>query len=389
MQTACGSCNDKLKDMNRLNTIHDIIYGSLCPWRRDNLQKSDDYWKEKTLAREKRPLAYKSLFFSARLRCYQSLIDSDVDHFVEETGSKVKDTKSSNLSLLKMKDTRETVEGFAKTAIREQKMTGIAKEDILDTNADLFDRQADKETFIIMDYIVVALARCYFSIQTICGKALSDDRRLDLPTFCTSMLGRQRLSLLADIKEKDLSGDTKAVAEIKKSPTAKKIKDDTTPYTFNYKYEGAERAMRLNAVMQLLVAEGWIAADTTPDNFFNFFEGKSLHCNIKWTGRTATLCALLNQLTVQPFIEMKKGCTKALIAKNQFGKTFDYRGTTDEDKAKTVNTCIDLLNPKHNLPNPNAPTEDYDDNDMPFMKAQIREADFEVRKRGHWGRNAY
>lgn len=371
--------------MVRLNTIHDIIYGPLCPMRRDNLQKPDDYWKEKTLAREKRPLAYKSLFFSARLRCYQSLIDSDVDHFVERTGRLLEDTKSPNMALLKMKDTRETVEGFAKAAIREQKMTGIVKDDIVGTDADLFDRQADKETYIIMDYIVVALARCYFSIQTICGKALPDDRRLDLPTFCTSMLGRQRLSLLADIKEKELTGDTKTVAEIKKSPTAKRIKDDTTPYTFNYKYEGVERAMRLNAVMQTLVSEGWIDAETTPNNFFNFFEGKPLHCNIKWTGTAAALCALLNNLTVQPFIEMQKGCTKALIAKNQFGKTFDYRGTTDEDKAKTVNTCIDLLNPKFKLPNRNAPTDD-DDNDDPFVKAQLREAGFEARKRGHWAK---
>lgn len=368
--------------MNRLNTIHDIIYGTLCPWRRDNLQKSDDYWKEKTLAREKRPLSYKSLFFSARLRCYQSLIDSDVDHFVEETGRMVKDTKSSNLSLLKMKDTRETVEGFAKAAIREQKMTGIAKEDILDTNADLFDRQADKETFIIMDYIVVALARCYFSVQTICGKALPDDRRLDLPTFCTFMLGRQRLSLLADIKEKELTGDTKAVADIKNAPAAKKVKDDTTPYTVNYKYHGAERAMRLNAVMMTLVAEGWIASDTTPDSFFTFFEGKPWRCNVTWTGSAASLCALLNELTVQPFIEMQKGCNKALIAKNQFGKAFDYRGTTDEYKEKIVNTCIDLLNPKFKLPSMNSSAED--DDSSSYLKAQLREAGFEARKRGHW-----
>lgn len=372
--------------MVRLNTIHDIIYGSLRPMRRDNLQKPDDFWREKTVAREKRPTLDKSLFFSARLRCYQSLIDSDVDHFVEETERTVKDTKSPNLSLLKMKDTIETVEGFAKAAIREQKTTGIVKDDILGISADLFERQVEKETFIIMDYIVVALARCYFSIQAICDKALPDDRRLDLSTFCTSMLGRQRLSLLADIRQKDLCGDTKAVAEIRKaSPSRKKIKDDLTPYTVKYNYLSAERAVRLNGVMQLLVAEGWIAADTTPENFFNFFEGKPLHCNIKWTGSAAALGALLNNLTVQPFIEMQKGCTKALVAKNQFGKTFDYRGTTDDENKNMVNIIIDLLNPRNKIPNRNAPTDD-DDNDDPLMKAQLREAGFEARKRGHWAK---
>ena len=55
--------------MNRLNNIHDIIYGSLRPWHRDNLMKSDEYWKEKTVDTKKEPLSYKSLFFSPRLHC--------------------------------------------------------------------------------------------------------------------------------------------------------------------------------------------------------------------------------------------------------------------------------------------------------------------------------
>ena len=235
-----------------------------------------------------------------------------------------------------------------------------------------------------MDYIVVALARCFFSIQTICGKALPDSSRLNLSAFCTSMLGRQRLSLLADINPKDLSGDTKAAAEIKKASTSqKKNKNDLTPYTVKYKYNGSERSVRLNAVMQILIAEGWIAADTKPDDFFNFFEGKPLHCNIKWTGSAATLCAFLNELTVQPLIELGKGCTKSLIAKNQFDKTFDYRGTTNDDNKKVVTTCIDLLNPKVKLPDRSTTVED-DDNDTSLMKAQLCDAGFETRKRGHW-----
>lgn len=371
--------------MNRLNTIHDILYGSLRPWRRDNLEKSDDYWNEKTVESDKVTKFDNSLFFSARLRCYRALIDSDVDRFIAETRRMVEATKSPNVALLKMKDAKEAVAGFSKIAIREQKTIGIAKDDILGDNADLFDRKAEKETYIIMDYIVVALARCFFSIQTICGKAMSDERCLDLATFCTSMLGRQRLSLLADVKQKDLSGDTKAAAEIKKASTSqKKNKNDITPYTVKYKFNGVERAVRLNAVMKILIAEGWIAADTKPDDFFNFFEGKSLHCNIKWTGSAATLCAFLNELTVQPFIETGRGCTKSLIAKNQFGKTFDYRGTTNDDNKKVVTTCIDLLNPKVKLPDRSTTDED-DDTDSPFIKAQLREAGFETRKNGHWG----
>ena len=371
--------------MNRLNTIHDILYGSLRPWRRDNLEKSDDYWNEKTVERDKVTKFDNSLFFSARLRCYRALIDSDVDRFIAETRRMVEATKSPNVALLKMKDAKEAVAGFSNVAIQKLKMTDIRKDDILGDNADLFDRQAEKETFIIMDYIVVALARCFFSIQTICGKALADSSRLNISAFCTSMLGRQRLSLLADINQKDLSGDTKAAAEIKKASTSqKKNKNDLTPYTVKYKYNGSERSVRLNAVMQILIAEGWIAADTKPDDFFNFFEGKPLHCNIKWTGSAATLCAFLNELTVQPFIETGKGCTKSLIAKNQFDKTFDYRGTTNDDNKKVVTTCIDLLNPKVKLPDRSTTVED-DDNDTSLMKAQLCDAGFETRKRGHWG----
>ena len=98
--------------MNRLNTIHDILYGSLRPWRRDNLEKSDDYWNEKTVERDKVTKFDNSLFFSARLRCYRALIDSDVDRFIAETRRMVEATKSPNVALLKMKDAKEAVAGF-------------------------------------------------------------------------------------------------------------------------------------------------------------------------------------------------------------------------------------------------------------------------------------
>ena len=40
-------------NMNRLNTIHNIIYSNLRPWHRDNLMKPDEYWKEKTVDTKK------------------------------------------------------------------------------------------------------------------------------------------------------------------------------------------------------------------------------------------------------------------------------------------------------------------------------------------------
>lgn len=370
--------------MNRLNNIHDIIYGSLRPWHRDNLMKSYEYWKEKTVDTKKETPFNNSLFFSPRLRCYQSLIDFDIDLFISEASKTVETTKSENIALLKMKDTREAVAAFAKAAIAEQRMTGIKPDDILNDNADLFEQQDKKETFIIMDYMIVALARCYFSMQDVCSKALSDDRSLDLATFCTSILGRQRLSLLEDYTSyKKLIGDNTPV-DIKKTPKAKKVNDDTSPYTVNYSYSGSDRPLRLNLVMQMLIAAKWIAADTTPDNFFDFFGNKVWHCNIKWTASAAVLSTFLDELSKQPFIKLRKKCTMALIAKNQFGKSFDYRGATDEDKIELINKCISILNPKCKL---TSYSPDFDDDDPTlFMKAQIHDAGFETRKNGHWAK---
>lgn len=369
--------------MNRLNTIHNIIYGSLRPWHRDNLMKPDEYWKEKTVDTKKKTPFNNSLFFSPRLRYYQSVIDLDIDLFISEATRTVETTKSENIALLKMKDTREAVEAFAKAAIAEQRMTGIKPDDILNDNADLFEQQDKKETFIIMDYMIVALARCYFSMQNVCSKSLSDDRALDLATFCTSILGRQRLSLLEDYTSyKKLIGDNTPV-DIKKTPKAKKVNDDTSPYTVNYSYSGSDRPLRLNLVMQMLIAAKWIAADTTPDNFFDFFGNKVWHCNIKWTASASVLSTFLDELSKQPFIKLRKECTMAMIAKNQFGKSFDYRGTTDKHKIEIINTCISILNPLLRL----SSSPDFDnDNDAPFLKAQIREAGFETRKNGHWGK---
>lgn len=55
----------------------------------------------------------------------------------------------------------------------------------------------------------------------------------------------------------------------------------------------ARQRQRVDILYRKWTEWKWIDADTDPDDFDRLFEGQPRHCDIKWTGTSATLTILM------------------------------------------------------------------------------------------------
>ena len=350
-----------------LSTINSILFGELRPWLAENNGKSDMYWK--TMLRDTTAVALSftptvkiniddSVLFNAKLRYYRLRIDNAVNEYLNELFLQTDIYPHSYLKLNKVKTTRESTSGLIRDSLVEVAKSGIVGKQLLDEDADYNEDTLAKETCLIFNYVIVALARCFFEVQNRFEKEISEEDKYSIPSFCTTFLGRRSLSdifsieiipprkLRNDNNKKDSSEDNKPVC-----------------HTLKYLYDGFDRVKRINNLNQALTALGWIDTETDVDTFQLFFNGEPRQCDIKWTGSSALLQQMLKLLCGKKFIELPKGASVTSIMKNQFGKTKDsHSDRIDDATMNLIEMCISQLDPKVSLERA-APQRDND----PFL----------------------
>ena len=156
----------------------------------------------------------------------------------------------------------------------------------------------------------------------------------------------------------------------KKTVTAKE-----KPLTIRYYRHGnkgilARQRRRVSILYRKWTEWKWIDADTDPDDFDRLFEGQPRHCDIKWTGTSATLTILMQQLLEQDFIEKQTNCSAKHLVEKQFSKTpnSDRRRITQEIEEK-IRISILILDTSSPLPQRNA----RDDNEEDLSDAALYE----------------
>lgn len=117
----------------------------------------------------------------------------------------------------------------------------------------------------------------------------------------------------------------------------------------------ARQRQRVNILYRKWTEWKWIDADTDPDDFDRLFEGQPRHCDIKWTGTSATLTILMQQLLEQDFIERQTNCSAKHLVAKQFGKTPNSdRRRISKDIEEKIRISILILDTGRPLPQRNA-----------------------------------
>lgn len=337
-----------------LSTINSILFGELRPWLAENNGKSDMYWKTKLRETATVDLSFKPtvkiniddyLLFNAKLRYYRLRIDNAVNEYLNELFLQTDIYPHSYLKLNKVKTTRESTSGLICDSLAEVDKSGIVGRQLLDDDADYNEDKEAKEICLIFNYVIVALARCFFEVQNRFEKEISEEDIYSISSFCTTFLGRRSLS---DVFSIEIIPPRKPRNDNNKKDSS----EDNKPvfHTLKYLYDGFDRVKRINNFNQALTALGWIDTETDVDTFQLFFNGEPRQCNILWTGSSALLQQMLKLLCGKKFIELPKGASVTSIMKNQFGKEKDsHSGRIDEATMNLIEMCISQLDPKVSL----------------------------------------
>ena len=339
---------------SHLSTINSILFGELRPWLAENNGKSDMYWK--TMLRETTAIATDytptvkiimddSLLFSSKLKYYKLLIDNAVNEYLNELFLQTDIYPHSYLKLNKLKITRENTSGLIRDSLEEVRKSGIVGKQLLDEDADYNEDKPAKESCLIFNYVIVALARCFFEVQNRFAKEISEEDKYTIPSFCSTFLGRRSLSDVFSIEIMPPKIPSKGKRENDKP-------DDNTPifHTLKYLYDGNDRVKRIDAFIKALTTLRWIDSETNVDMFQLFFKGEPHRCNITWKGSSAVLQQMLTLLCGKKYIGVPKGASVTSIMKTQFGKNKDsHAGRTDEARTNIIEMCIKLLDPNVSL----------------------------------------
>lgn len=335
---------------SHLSAINSILFGELRPWLAENNGKSDMYWK--TMLMETTAIATEytptvkirmddSLLFNAKLKYYKLMIDNAVNEYLNNIFVQTEIYTDICLKLKKVKTTRESTSGLIRDSLEEVARSGVKGSSLLDEDADYNEDKPAKESCLIFNYIIVALARCFFEVQNRFAKEIGKNEIYTIPSFCSTFLGRRSLSDVFSIEITPPKIPSKGKRENDKP-------DDNTPifHTLKYLYDGNDRVKRIDAFTKALTTLSWIDSETNVDMFQLFFKGEPHQCNITWKGSSAVLQQMLTLLCGKKFIELPKGASVTSIMKTQFGKNKDsHSGRIDEAKSKIIEMCIKLLDP--------------------------------------------
>lgn len=147
----------------------------------------------------------------------------------------------------------------------------------------------------------------------------------------------------------------------------KTVTTNEKPLTIKYYRHGnkgilARQRQRVDILYRKWTEWKWIDADTNPDDFDRLFEGLPCHCDITWTGTSATLTILMQELLNQGFIEKQTNCSAKHLVEKQFGKTPNSdRSRISKEIEEKIRISIRILDTSTPLSQPNARNDNEDD----------------------------
>lgn len=156
----------------------------------------------------------------------------------------------------------------------------------------------------------------------------------------------------------------------KRKPSQKRtsiVPASEKPMTIKYYKHGNNGLLqrqrhRVNILFRMWTEWKWIDKDTRPEDFDRLFEGTPCHCNIVWTGTSATLTILLQELLKQDFVERQTRCTAKNMVATQFGRTANSsRSRLDKETEERIRISVFILDTSNPLPQRNAGNAEEDD----------------------------
>lgn len=178
-------------------TIHDILNGSLQPWRKDNaLSESIYHERLMNISADEMPAELKyiiryrpEIMFTNRIRYYCRIVHHEIVSHLLNMYSTLSDDDCSDLTCYHLKVTREAITTLVHDAVGRSQQYPVDISSLTQANADFLTQRAEKEYTVILRYIVASLCHCGMEIQQRYKNAVNPIDLYDVPTFYASVAG--------------------------------------------------------------------------------------------------------------------------------------------------------------------------------------------------------
>ena len=272
----------------RFESIKEMLLGHTQPWRKENNFGERHYYELlKETAQMKMPemffsLRYDSYIqFTPRIRYYCRLVDNETAQQLIRAKQLIDTDGSEQLTKYVLKVIRENVVTLIKDAVRQCSLFAVDVQWFSGGLTDFVSQREEKEYLIILYYIIASLACCWMEIQNLYCYVLDDTEIYDVCTFYANVTGwRDNPLVKIEMKEDNISNKRPKV----------------TYCSFLYNNNDQEEwNISMQAFYNKLILYNLIDPYTDKAAFLNVFRGKGTRAVITWTGKTATLHAIISK----------------------------------------------------------------------------------------------
>lgn len=276
---------------NELRYIHDVLCGNERPWRIDK-DLSETHYKSRLqntrvlplLFTDKYTLIYeKHLLFTSKIKYYCQMISNESIGYLNEKCKLIDTDNSEELTKYILSISQKAIETLINEAKTILDDCPVDMEELNGDNADFHSLKAEKEKFIIINYTISMLIKCWMELQDRYSYVIDEVDKQSIKEFSVRTTGK-------------LPNKMFVVSPITPEEKNNKNKQIRTDCSFLYiNNDKDNKNMAFEDLHQVLVNYGYIPEGTSKKDLIAIFSGRSTRAKIIWLKDNHILASVMKK----------------------------------------------------------------------------------------------
>lgn len=263
---------------NELRYIHDVLCGNERPWRIDK-DMPEIHYKNLLINTPVLPLQFtnkftlayeKHLLFTSKIKYYCQMIHNESVGYLNEKCKLIDTDNSEELTKYILNISQKAIETLINEAKSILDDCHVDIEELNGDNADFYSQKDEKEKYIILNYTISLLIKCWMELQDRYSYVINEVDRQSVKEFSVTTTGK-------------LPNKMFVVLPITTEEKNNRNKQTRTDCSFLYVNNDEEnKNMAFEDLHQVLVNYGYIPNGTSKKDMIDIFSGRSTRAKIIW-----------------------------------------------------------------------------------------------------------
>lgn len=276
---------------NELRYIHDVLCGNERPWRIDK-DLSETQYKNMLQNTPILPLQFtdkytltyeKHLLFTSKTKYYCQMIHNESIGFLNEKCKLIDTDNSEELTKYILNISQKAIETLINEANSILDDCPVDMEELNGDNADFYSQKTEKEKYIILNYTISLLIKCWMELQDRYSYVIDEIDRQSVKEFSVMTTGKlpSKMFVVSPITPEE------------KNDKNKQIRTDCSFLYINNDKDN--KNMAFEDLHQVLVNYGYIPEGTSKKDLIAIFSGRSTRAKIIWLKDNHILASVMKK----------------------------------------------------------------------------------------------